>query len=198
MTLPPLGPHLPARGNRFSRGVGRWLLRRLGWRFDGALPDVAKAVLIVAPHTSNWDFVVGVGAMLGLGLRIAWLGKHTLFRGPLGGAMRWLGGMPVDRAKAGGIVEQTVAAFARHERFLLGLAPEGTRSKVARWRRGFYHIALGAGVPIVPVAFDYARRAIVVGAPLRASGRWDDDARALAEFYRAAVGKNPERATLVP
>lgn len=198
MTLPALGPKLPARGNRFSKGLGAWLLVRLGWRLAGDIPDVAKAVLIVVPHTSNWDFVVGVAAMLGLGLRISWLGKHTLFRAPLGRAMRWLGGVPVNRHKAAGVVEQSVVAFAQHEQFLLGLAPEGTRSKVTHWRRGFYHIALSAGVPILPVAFDYAQRTIVLGKLLHPSGRWDDDAATLADFYRCTIGKNPERATLTP
>ncbi|OYV71539.1 MAG: acyltransferase, partial [Deltaproteobacteria bacterium 21-66-5] len=136
------------------------MLAMLGWRVQGNLPDVGRAVIIVAPHTSNWDFVIGIAAKLGMGLQASWLGKHTLFRGPADRFMRRLGGIPVDRSRPQDAVAQAVAGFAASERMVLGLAPEGTRKAVPRWRSGYYHIAQGAGVPIVPVALDWPSRSL--------------------------------------
>jgi 1-acyl-sn-glycerol-3-phosphate acyltransferase len=153
------------------------------------MPDIAKAVVIVAPHTSNWDFIVGVTAKFALGLDISWLGKHTVFRRPTGGLMRWLGGIPVDRRQAQGVVRQCVEEFQRRSRLLLGLSPEGTRSQVQRWRTGFYHIALGAGVPIVLVSFDYARRVIGLGPVVEPSGRLDEDLERMQAHYQTVVPK---------
>ncbi len=166
--------------------------RVLGWRFEGALPNLSKAVIIVAHHTSNWDFVVGAIAMLALGVRVSWLGKHTVFRWPLGPLMRWLGGIPVRRSIRAGVVEQTVDAFRRSEKLLLALSPEGTRRAVPRWKTGFYHIARAAGVPVVPVALDWGRHSIVFGAPLKPSGDLDSDLAELEAFFVSVVPKRPE------
>ena len=143
--------------------MGRALLRALRWRIEGEIPNVAKFVLIVAPHTSNWDFVIGIVAKWALGIRVTFLGKNTLFRFPFGAAMRALGGVPVDRSASHDVVRDIVAEFARRERMILALAPEGTRKHVERWRTGFYHIARGAGVPILSVALNYGVRAIQIG-----------------------------------
>ena len=151
---------LPRRGNRLSRGLGQLALGLAGWRIEGTLPDVPKLVVAVAPHTSNWDFLLGIATMFAVGVRARWLGKHTLFRPPLGAVMRWLGGTPVDRSTPQQAVAQVVAAFAAHDRFVLGLSPEGTRRRIPAWRMGFYHIARAAGVPVQPVALDYARRRV--------------------------------------
>ena len=121
----------------------------------GDLPNCSRLVVIVAPHTSNWDFVVGIAARLALRLRIHWLGKHTLFRGLFGRWMRRLGGIPINRSAAHGAVEQVIQQFQTHKSFLVGLSPEGTRKKVPQWKSGFYHIAVGAEVPILPIHFDY-------------------------------------------
>jgi len=190
--VPPIGPALPHSGGPVSATVGRWVLTVLGWRIDGTLPNVAKAVVIVAPHTSNWDFVVGIAAKAALGLGAAWLGKHTLFRPPFGGIMRWLGGIPVDRARPNDVVAQTQARFAESERLVLGISPEGTRKAVPRWRMGFYHIARGAGVPIIPVAFDWAHRALVIGPALLPGDDLDADLAALSAFFAPARGRHGE------
>ncbi len=176
-----------------SRAFGRWVLGLLGWHIEGDLPNVAKAVIIVAPHTSNWDFVVGIAAKLALGLRAAWLGKHTLFRGPFGALMRALGGMPVDRSQPSDVVAQSVSRFSASERMVLGIAPEGTRKAVPRWRLGFYHIARAAAVPIVPVSFDWSRRALVIGAPLWPRDDAGADLAALAAAFAPARGRRGER-----
>ncbi|HEX2722936.1 MAG TPA: 1-acyl-sn-glycerol-3-phosphate acyltransferase, partial [Gemmatimonadaceae bacterium] len=123
-----------------SRGIGRYALQLGGWKFEGAMPDEPKFVIIVAPHTSNWDFVLGVAALFSLGLKITFLGKHTLFKGPLRPLMHWLGGVPVDRSVSRDRVGEAVAAFERADRMIMAVAPEGTRKPVKEWKTGFYHI----------------------------------------------------------
>lgn len=191
--VPVLGDALPRSGGPVTRTLGRWLLAALGWRIEGNFPNVAKAVIIVAPHTTNWDFVVGIAAKFALGLRASWLGKHTLFRPPFRRFMGALGGIPVDRSQPGDVVAQSVARFADADRMVLGLSPEGTRRAVPRWRLGFYHIARGAHVPVVPVAFDWSRHVLAVGATVTPGNDMADDLRRLEEVFASARGKRGER-----
>ena len=151
MALPELGDAIPQRGNRFSRWFWSAVFRMAGWDVEGEIPNLSKFVIIGAPHTSNWDFPVAMALVLAIGLDAHWIGKHTLFRWPFGGLMRRLGGVPVVRSERRGEVDQIVEQFKDHERMVFGLSPEGTRRRVERWKTGFYHIALGAGVPILPV-----------------------------------------------
>lgn len=187
--VPKLGDAVPRRGNFFSSTVGRTLLGLSGWRFEGVVPNVPKAVVIVVPHTSNWDFIVGVVAVFALGLRASFLGKHTLFDFPLGPMMRWLGGLPVDRRSARGVVEGTVALFDQTDQLILGLSPEGTRKSVDRWKTGFYYVALEAGVPIIPVAFDYTRKVIRFGERFDPTGEIEDDLMVLEGFFTGIEGR---------
>jgi 1-acyl-sn-glycerol-3-phosphate acyltransferase len=180
---------LPSRGNWFSYTVCRLALSWTGWRIEGNLPDLRKAVIIVAPHTSNWDFMVGVAVMWTLGIRVSFLGKHTIFRWPLSWLMRWLGGIAVDRSASSGVVEQIVDRFRSADKMLLGMSPEGTRSKVSSWKTGFYHIAAGAEIPVIPVAFDYSRRLILIGKPEMPSGDTDQDIARLESFFTGIAGK---------
>ncbi|MGH7667886.1 MAG: lysophospholipid acyltransferase family protein [Gemmatimonadaceae bacterium] len=191
--VPVLGNALPRSGGRVSRALGRWALAGLGWRVEGTLPDISKAVLIVAPHTTNWDFVVGIATKFALGLRASWLGKHTLFRSPFGEMMRWLGGIPVDRSRSHDAVAQSVQRFADAKRMVLAVTPEGTRKAVPRWKTGFYHIARAAGVPIIPVAFDWSHRALVIGAALSPGDDMTTDLQTLGRFFEAARGRRGER-----
>ena len=158
-----LGPRVPQTRSLLLRRFGLWLLTRAGWHFEGEWPDVPKLVVIVAPHTSNWDFFIGLAAKWALGLDAHWWGKDTLFLPPLGWFMRANGGIPVDRKNSSKVVEKTIEAFQSHEQFALALAPEGTRRKVTHWRSGFWHVAKGAWVPICCVAFDWSRKVIRVG-----------------------------------
>jgi 1-acyl-sn-glycerol-3-phosphate acyltransferase len=162
----------------------------LGWRVEGDMPNRPKFVLIVAPHTSNWDFPVGMSAKLALGLAAAWVGKHTIFRWPFGGLLRSVGGIPVDRSASNDVVQQMVAEFARRERMVFALAPEGTRKKVERWKTGFYHIARGAGVPIVPVALDWGVKAIRIMPAFETTGNADADIAALRLMFDGVKGRN--------
>ena len=189
--LPHLGAAVPRRGNAFTRWLGRSVLALMGWRVEGEMPDLPKFVVAVGPHTSNWDFVVGAAAMLALDLRLAYLGKHTLFRGPLAPLMRWLGGIPVDRSSPHGVVGEAVEAFARMERRILAIAPEGTRRRGAQVKSGFLHIARGAGVPVAFATWDYATRIVRLG-PTVWPGADIEAERARAQAHFAAVtGKRP-------
>lgn len=189
---------IPKRGNFLTKAIARFWLFVFGWRFEGDLPNVAKAVVIAAPHTSNWDFLLGMAVIFAVGVDIKWLGKHTFVRGPLSGILRWLGGIPVDRSVPQGMVGQTIAEFARRDKLLLGLAPEGTRKKVDRWKMGFYHIAQGAGVPILPVYFDYGRKVVGFSPLVIPSGDGAADMAKIGSVYEGVIGRNPEQAMLTP
>jgi 1-acyl-sn-glycerol-3-phosphate acyltransferase len=171
----------------------------MGWRlgFDG-LP-ASQGVAIVYPHTSNWDFPLGLLVKWGIGIPVTFWGKDTLFRIPLFGRwMRWLGGVPVDRSSANGIVGQMareLRAAREAGRFMwLALAPEGTRSHAAGWRSGFYHVAVEAGVPIALVRFDWGARFVGIERFLRLSGDREADMRAIADGFAGVVGYRPARA----
>jgi len=179
-------------GGALTRVVGRFLMGVAGWRIDGALPEVPKFVICVAPHTSNWDFAIGYAAKMAVGLRASWLGKHTLFRGLMGPLLRHMGGIPVDRGAPSGVVEQAAEWFRDSTRLALGVAPEGTRKKVKRWKSGFYRIARQAQVPIVPVALDWGRKTIRIGASFHPTASEQADLAALQAFFRSARGKRPE------
>jgi 1-acyl-sn-glycerol-3-phosphate acyltransferase len=185
-----MGPAVPRRGWRLGRWIGRAVFRAAGWSFPGSIPDIPKAVVIVAPHTSNWDFVIGAAAMLAMDLDARFLGKHTLFKGPLGSLMRALGGIPVDRGVGGsGVVDDMVARFEAADRLILALAPEGTRKAVDHWKTGFHRIALAAGVPIVATALDWGRRQIRFGEPFMATQDAAADVAELQLFFADVSGR---------
>lgn len=183
---------IPGWGNRFTRAVGRGVLRLFGWRLEIQLPNVPQMVVIAAPHTSNWDFVFALAAILALQVRVHWFGKHTLFRWPFRALLIALGGIPVDREAAGGVVRQTTQRFQQSPQLIIGLAPEGTRSRAAKWKRGFYQIAQAAQVPVVPAYLDYRRRTIGLGAMLMPSGDYAADLETLQAFYRTITPKYAE------
>jgi 1-acyl-sn-glycerol-3-phosphate acyltransferase len=171
-----------------------WLFFKLGWTLQGAMPtQYKKFVIAVAPHTSSWDFVIGIMARSALHLQKArFLGKSQLFKPPFGWFFRMLGGTPVDRSSSHDVVDQVVHIFNAHDEFILALAPEGTRQKVEKLRTGFYYIAKGAGVPIVPAGFDFEKKQVIVGQPLFPSSDFEADMTTLLTFYRSIKGKIPE------
>ena len=173
-----------------------WLYRLKGWRIIGRPPALRKYVLIGAPHTSNWDFVFFAGTVQKLGIRPSFMGKHTLFRWPLRRFMHDMGGMPVNRAKPGGYTRTVIRAFQQASDMALVIAPEGTRKSSGEWRSGFYHIASGAGVPIVPAWFDYARKVGGMGEPIMPSGDYAADMARLLAFYRSVMPDCPRFAAL--
>ncbi len=156
-------------------------------------PPSRKYVLIGAPHTSNWDFVVGLLALWALGIRARWLGKKELFKPPLGLLMRLLGGIPVDRSRRSNLVDQVAEILAREEEIAILITPEGTRGKAPYWRTGFYHMALKAGVPIALGYADFRRKEVGIGAYLWPTGDLRRDFEAIRAFYQDKTGLRPEK-----
>jgi 1-acyl-sn-glycerol-3-phosphate acyltransferase len=168
-------------------------MRLFGWDIEGELPSCPRFVIAVAPHTSNWDFPIGVLAMFAFGVRMSWLGKHTIFFFPVSPILRWLGGEPVDRSAAHGTVGTAIERFRARSQWVLGIAPEGTRKRTERWRTGFYRIAVGAGVPIVPAWIDYSRHRLGLGAPIWTTDDEAADMGKLGACFRTEMAKCPER-----
>jgi 1-acyl-sn-glycerol-3-phosphate acyltransferase len=197
---PRIGASIPRSGSAFLRAFGAAILRAMGWRLEGEIPDVPKLVIAVAPHTSNWDFVVGVATIFALDLRLSFLAKHTLFRGPFAAMLRWIGGVPVDRTSHHGVVGEAIQAFASAQRRLLAIAPQGTRTAGARYKSGFLHIARGANVPVLFATLDYGSRCVRLGPSFDVSDDVDADLRRVEAFYAGVRGKHPraDETVLVP
>jgi len=187
-----IAPEIPRWGNSFSRWLGRAVLRLFGWKLEVVLPNRPKMVVIAAPHTSNWDFVFGLAAILALQIRLHWFGKHTIFRAPFRGLLIKLGGIPIDRSAPVGVVAQTTQQFRQKPQLLIGLAPEGTRSLAPKWKSGFYQIAHAAQVPILVAYLDYKRKVIGLGPLIEPSGDYVADLRKIQDFYRGITPRWPE------
>lgn len=189
--VPPLPPNAPrVKPNAFTRWFGRTVLRLGGWRVVGPLPDVSKLVLIVAPHSSNWDGLWGFAAKLALGFEVKVLGKAQLFWWPLGPLLRKLGAIPIDRSSPQGTVGQAVEMIRNSDRIWYAITPEGTRKRVEKWKSGFWKIAHEAQIPILPAYFHYPDRRIGIGAPFRTTGDMAADIAALRAWYAPWIGKN--------
>lgn len=171
------------------------IMRLFGWKITGQYPrHLAKVVVAVAPHTSTWDFPLGVLTNSAGKLRANYVGKHTLFRPPFGFLFRWWGGIPVDRTQNHNFVTATVEAFRQNERLHLVLAPEGTRKKVDKFKTGFYHIARLAGVPICLCKFDFERREVFFDPQLfYPTGDEERDLAYIWDYFKGVKGGNPEQ-----
>lgn len=181
--------------NTLFRGLSLAFLKLAGWRIEGALPSEAhKSVLIAAPHTSNWDLPYTLMVAFALRLTPYWMGKHSLFKAPFGGLMRWLGGIPVDRSQANNLVEASAQAIREANGPLqLIVPPEGTRSKTRYWKTGFYYIAQSAQVPIVLAFMDYGRKRSGLGPVFVPTGDAAADLAAIQAFYKPFKGKNADQ-----
>lgn len=177
----------------FLHLAARFILSLAGWRTEGRLPPIPKFVLVGAPHTSNWDLPFTLLMAFALRARIHWLGKTAIFRRPFNGFFQWLGGIPVERARSDNLVEQSIRQFQRNERLILTIAPAGTRQPVLKWKSGFYHIARGAGVPIVLGFLDYRRKVGGIGPVVYPTGNIAADMESIRAFYDGVTGKNPAR-----
>jgi 1-acyl-sn-glycerol-3-phosphate acyltransferase len=177
------------------RRLARLVLRLLGWTCVDIPQRPVRAVVIGYPHTSNWDFPLGLLAMTALGLNARWVGKDTLFRGPLGPVMHWLGGIPVNRREHTGFVERLANELRHQNQFILTMAPEGTRKLTPGWKSGFYRIARAAEVPVLIGVIDYARCRIGLVASVVLTGDEAADMAHIAAYYRDCTGKRPELAS---
>lgn len=176
------------------KAIFRFCFWLTGWEVVGRRPsEIKKYILIVAPHTSNWDFFIGVAARSISGLRSDFLAKDSLFRIPLvGWFLRAIGGHPVDRSKRTNMVDQVVELYNQKEKFVITITPEGTRSYNPNWKTGFYRIAHKASIPIVMVAFDFAHKQVIYNEPFYTTGDMDKDIEDIKNYYRTIKGKYPE------
>ena len=175
------------------RHLSKFTLQILGWRVQGELPDIPKFVIIGAPHTSNWDFVLFLALAFILKVDARFMGKAELFRWPVAGFFRWCGGVPVDRSRHQGLVEQMVQAIHENEQFKLVITPEGTRSKVGEWKRGFYHIAKEAEIPVATGYVDTRTKTCGIGPTFTLTDDMEADIKSMQAFFKDKVGINPNQ-----
>lgn len=174
--------------------IYQFFFRLFGWKIKGEIPrDLKQYVMIVAPHTSNWDFMIGLAARSILRIDTKYVGKKELFRFPFGWLFRKLGGYPVDRSRNTNFVDATAELFREHEEFSICITPEGTRSYAPKWKTGFYYIAAKAGIPILMVGFDYSTKSVIVGPHFKPGGDLEKDFEYIRSFYRGVKGKYPEK-----
>jgi len=173
--------------------ITKFIMRLVGWHIEGTLPDLPKFILIGAPHTSNWDFVLFLGIIFTLRANVKFMGKAELFRNPFGWFFYYCGGVPVDRKKSTGLVEQMVEACNKADKFILTIAPEGTRHHVVEWKRGFYHIAKNAGIPIVMAVVDGKKKTVRVGQVFQPTEDMEKDMKSIQGYFEGVVGINPRR-----
>lgn len=171
------------------RWIGLAWLRLFGWRIVGDWPRYPKAVAIGAPHTTNWDGALLIAFLGAMRMKMSWMGKASLVRGPFGGLVRRLGCIPIDRTKSNDVVGQMTARFAAAGKLILGIPPEGTRTPGAPWKSGFYHIAVAAKVPIVICLLDWGTRHIRISGVLMPSGDFDADMAMIRTHYAGIRGK---------
>lgn len=188
LPLPPATPRV--KPSRLARWFGRTLLKLGGWRMVGELPNVPRAILIGAPHSSNWDGIWGFAAKMAMGLEIRILAKKELFVWPLGPLLRGLGLIEIDRNAPGGFVGQTVEQMKNADAFWLGIAPEGTRKRVEKWKSGFWKIAHEAQVPVILEYFNYPEKIIGIGPTVYVSDDFDADMARIRSWYSVWQGKN--------
>lgn len=190
-TSSPSRPPPPTLSQRAARAA----LSALGWRVEVAWPPEPRGIIIVYPHTSNWDFGVGYLAKIAAGLPAAWIGKDSLFRWPVAGLLRRMGGMPVNRREPTGLVKQLARAFAEREWLWIAIAPEGTRKRTDHLKSGFYQLALAADVPVGLAFIDYRERVVGLGRYVRMTGDPEVDLAALRDAYATKVGKRRDEAS---
>lgn len=192
MTTPKIADCVPTRNYGFLQKISPKLLSWCGWSIKGELPAQPKFILAVAPHTSNWDFFIGIAVMFTLRLKVSFLGKASIFRWPVKSILTAIGGIAVDRSHSHGVVGQIVQELKHNDSFILGLAPEGTRSKTKEWKTGFLHIAKQAEVPVVPASFDFAKKEIYFHPAVYVTGDISQELVEFKQVFANVCAKNPQ------
>ncbi|WP_049750928.1 lysophospholipid acyltransferase family protein [Psychrobacter arcticus] len=189
-----LGNLVPRRGNKFAPIIASAFLKATGWRTVGEIPDISQAVVLALPHTSNVDGVYAIPSLFALDLKISIMGKHTLFKVPvLAQLLHWIGMVPIDRRNKGSVLQASIDKFKTGEPLFLGLSPEGTRQYTKDWKSGFYYLAVGAGVPILPVAMDYNTKEIRFMPLVHPTGDIEADLPKIYAQYQGVIPRHPER-----
>lgn len=173
--------------------IASLILKLFGWTVEVELPEEKKYVVIGAPHTSNWDLVLALLACWAVDLKIYWFAKVQIFRGPLYYLFTALGGIPVDRSAPHGLIQQITEKFNNSDELVLGITPEGTRSKTEYWKSGFYYIARSAKVPVYFGFLDYRHRKLGFNKGLMPGDDIESDIRIIADFYSDIQGRRPQK-----
>lgn len=187
-----VGTYISRKWPQWLSSFAAWILTKRGWAVEGELINQPKAILAVAPHTSNWDFFIGIFIVFSFRLNINFFGKHSIFVPPLGSIVRSLGGIPIKRSKAHGVVSEIANKIKRADELILALAPEGTRSPIYPWKTGFMHIASEADIPIQVIGLDYKKKAIVLGPIIQKVTNIDEQMQTIYAFYDNVCAKYPE------
>lgn len=193
-----VGANIPRKWPAWLSRFAAWVLTRRGWRVEGELINQKKMILAVAPHTSNWDFFLGLFVVFSFKLNINFLGKHTIFVPPLGAIVKRLGGIPIERSKAHGVVTAIANKIKASEQLILALAPEGTRSPIYPWKTGFMHIAREAEIPIQLIGLDYTKKTIVFGPIIQKVTNIDEQMQTIYTFYDNVCAKYPKNCITKP
>jgi 1-acyl-sn-glycerol-3-phosphate acyltransferase len=180
------------------RFIFKLIFKISGWKIIGDVPrELKKYIIIVAPHTSNWDFPIGVAVRSIMAFKANFLGKKELFESSMGWLFKKLGGLPVDRSRSTNMVDEVVKVIEKVDYFVVAMAPEGTRKKTKRWKTGFYYIATKAKIPIVMVGFDYPSKSIIWAEPFYPGGDLNKDAQVFDSFFKDKMGKNGKAAPVL-
>ncbi len=183
----------PPKVNTLLKTLAIWFIALVGWKTEGDIHVLPKKfVAILAPHTSNWDLIFILGVIFAIGLKVNWFGKKEAFRWPLGGLLRRLGGIPIERSTRQNMVQQTVKLMRSREQVIVGMTPEGTRANTAYWKTGFYHIAHQAEVPIAFAFLDYDRKVGGIGPLMATTGDIEEDFKEIRGYYKGVIAKYPE------
>ncbi|MEP4052121.1 MAG: 1-acyl-sn-glycerol-3-phosphate acyltransferase [Litorimonas sp.] len=194
MSAPQMPPNAPSFGGAISRAFGRVMLRLVGMKVGGTIPDVPKAILLGVPHTSNWDLLLAMGMRYALGLKYSWMMKAEAFFFPFGGMFKAMGGIPIDRKAAKDVVGQMEDWFNANEKAWIGITPEGTRSKVGVYKKGYLRIAYATGVPVFVVGVDSVTRTLVFDEMMDLTGDIEVDNDRIRNFVRNSyTGLKPEK-----
>ena len=190
--------HIPRQWPHWLSSLAAFVLTKRGWRVEGAFINQKKAILAVAPHTTNWDFFIGLFVVFSLRLKLNFFGKHTIFVQPLGYIIKKLGGIPIRRSKAHGVVTSIVEKIKQADELVLALAPEGTRSPIFPWKTGFLHIAREAEIPIQLISLDYRTKIIRFGPVIQKVENIDEQMQTIYTFYDNVCPKYPEKCITRP
>ena len=189
-----IGPNTPRMGNALTRWIGDMILKAIGWKIVGKLPNLKKAIIIGGPHTSNWDLILAMGAMLSVGLKFSWMMKKEAFFWPLGPLWKKMGGIPIDRGAKIDVIGQLKEFFETQDKVWLGITPEGTRSKVERYKTGYLRIAKGVGVPLFIVGIDSVNKRVVLDKIWDPTGEIEAENAAIKTYIESHYnGINPDK-----
>ena len=192
---PIVTPATPRMGNAITRWIGETILKMIGWKIIGQLPNEKKVIIIGAPHTSNWDFIIAMASMLSVGLRFSYMMKKEAFVWPLGWLWKKLGGIPIDRSKKNDVTTQMTEWFEANDNVMLGITPDGTRKKVERYKKGYLRMSYAANVPIFVIGLDGTNKHVVLDRIIELSGEIDKDNAMVKAYVDANFdGVNSENA----